>query len=125
MVLRNHLTYDLDLQGVGALTNLNSGLIEGGGLLDLEFSLITPWGIKPLPASQAPYKQGRVQVWKLKPGQLNHIDVIFWVPSPIGIGAGLSLLLVITGRYLKYGLSSRSSANGARCRESGIPVNRS
>ncbi|MCG8368204.1 MAG: DUF3153 domain-containing protein [Pseudanabaenales cyanobacterium] len=124
MVLRNHLTYDLDLQGIGTLINLNSGLIEGGGLLDLEFRLITPWGSKPLPLSQAPQNQGRVQVWTLKPGQLNHIEVIFWLPSPIGIGAMLIMLLVIIGRYLKHGLWSPSLENDPLRRRGGVNVKR-
>ena len=125
IVLRNHLTYDLDLRGVGSLLNLSNGLIEGGGLLDLEFSLITPWGVTPSPSSQPPQNPGRVQVWSLKPGQLNHIEVFFWLPSPIGIGTMLILLLVMIGRYLKYGLGSPSPGNSVLRRRPGKKVNQS
>ena len=125
LVLHNHLTYDLDLQGVGTLINSNSGLIENSGLLDLEFSLTTPWGIKPLPSSQAPQKRGRVQVWPLKPGQLNHIEVIFWLPSPIGIGAIVILLLVMLGSSLKRGLGPPYPRTSALQVRSGINVKRS
>ncbi|MDJ0706477.1 MAG: DUF3153 domain-containing protein [Leptolyngbyaceae cyanobacterium MO_188.B28] len=127
LVLHNHLTYDLDLQGVGSPINLNNGFIESGGLLDLEFSLTTPWGIEALPSSQRPQsqKQERVQVWSLKPGQLNHIEVTFWLPSPIGIGALFIILMVSVGYFMKHGLGRSAIGHGALGSRSGMNVKRS
>ena len=45
--------------------------------------------------------KNRVQ-WQLKPGELNHLDAIFWLPNPLGIGAILIILISCGGYYLKY-----------------------
>jgi hypothetical protein len=41
-------------------------------------------------------------MWTLKPGQLNHLEAVFWLPSPLGIGTLVIVLLVLGGFYLKY-----------------------
>lgn len=122
--LRNRLIYDLDLRSLGVISTNGNLLISPGALLDLQFALRTPWGGKVIPAdpqtpvteadtkpSQAAEKmpeildQGRTFLWTLQPGQMNHIEVIFWVPSPIGIGAGIIALFIGISMYVKNLLS--------------------
>ncbi|MEO1187340.1 MAG: DUF3153 domain-containing protein, partial [Cyanobacteria bacterium J06636_27] len=33
---------------------------------------------------------------------LNHLEAVFWLPSPIGIGTLLIVLFVVLGFYLRY-----------------------
>ncbi|MHC5832731.1 MAG: DUF3153 domain-containing protein, partial [Nostoc sp.] len=85
-----------------------------GSILDLEFSLKTPWGAKNIQQTEtamsndkplgvyAPEKNGNQLVWKLQPGELNHIEAVFWLPSPLGIGTLLIILFVWGGLYLRY-----------------------
>ena len=73
--------------------------------LDVGFQLITPWGFSNITSSENNiiYSQNDRQIiWKLKPGEINSLDVIFWIPSPIGIGAILISLFVYIGIALKY-----------------------
>lgn len=112
-VLRNELTYDLDFRSLGVISTNGNLLISPGALLDLKFALRTPWGAtmisgEPVPPVADPdteisstpestpeiRDQGRTLVWTLQPGELNHIEVVFWVPSPIGIGAGIIALFI-------------------------------
>jgi len=117
---RSHLQYDLDLRGLD-LPILSD--TENSEPLELEFSLNTPWGAKaielnstdansttaasgasnPIAATYTPRprNRGRQLIWRLKPGSINHVEAIFWVPSPLGIGAVLIVLLVLGGSYLK------------------------
>jgi hypothetical protein len=122
--LRNRLIYDLDLRSLGVISTNGNLLISPGALLDLKFALRTPWGGKVITGdpqsalteadtkpSQAAQKmpeildQGRTFLWTLQPGQMNHIEVIFWVPSPIGIGAGIIALFIGISMYVKNLLS--------------------
>jgi len=41
-------------------------------------------------------------IWRLKPGQINSIDVVFWVPSYLGWGILAVIGLTLGGYYLKY-----------------------
>lgn len=98
---RHHLQYDLDLRGLEF-----SGLAEttdSPSPLELELNLKTPWGAKPTPLKNvtSPRKKGKQLIWRLKPGEINHIEATFWLPSPLGIGAMLILLLVLGGGYVK------------------------
>jgi hypothetical protein len=104
---RNHLSYDIDLQSLGVLSNNGTVIFTPGSLLNLQFSLETPWGAKSIVSAEnaiSPniYNQGHQLVWTLKPGQLNHLEAVFWIPSPIGIGSFLILLFVLAGYYVKY-----------------------
>jgi hypothetical protein len=102
---RNELRYDLDLRSLRAA--LQGEFSES---LDLEFKLRTPGGAQ-VPAgdklSPKLRKHGWQLVWKLKPGAMNHIEAVFWIPSPIGIGFVIISLLVIGG-YL-FQVLSRSA----------------
>lgn len=112
LVERNHLRYDLDLRSLGVLSSSGSVLLSPASLIGLEFRLHTPWGAKSImsavnqPDSQ---RSGKTLVWQLVPGALNHLEVIFWLPSPLGFGTLAIVLLVVVGRYLKYPPSSALS----------------
>lgn len=106
--IRNQLVYDLDLRALPRSREDRSGLLGSAqDWLDLRFSLRTPWGISRLEAdTPPPAVRGAQSGWSLQPGQLNHIAVTFWVPSPIGLGAGAIGLLVLLGYGLKYGAAA-------------------
>ena len=104
---RNQLTYDLDLRSLGVLSANGNIIVSPGSLLDLQFSLETPWGARSVEKGENAirpevYDDGHQLVWTLKPGQLNHLEVVFWLPSPLGIGTFVIVLLVLGGFYWKY-----------------------
>ena len=71
-------------------------LASPGSLLGLEFQLQTPWGASVTAPGLPLQRQGNTLTWTLQPGQLNHLEADFWIPSPIGLGAlGIGLLLVL------------------------------
>lgn len=103
---RNRATLDIDLRALGVLSQQGSLMLSPGSLLDLDVSLKTPlWstvvssedGVKPLTK-----KDGDRLIWTLQAGQLNHLDIVFWVPSWIGLGALAIAGLLFAGYYLKY-----------------------
>lgn len=107
LVLRNRLSLELDLRSLSLLSSNGSLLLSPGGLLELDFSLNTPWGaesIETVAGALVPetYQQGKQLVWKLKPGEVNYLEAIFWIPSPVGIGALIIALFVAGGSALKY-----------------------
>lgn len=109
LVLRNRLTLELDLRSLSLLSSNGSLLVSPGGLLELDFSLNTPWGaqsIETVAGAIVPesYQEGKQLVWKLKPGEINYLEAVFWIPSPVGIGAVIIALFVAAGIYLKYQL---------------------
>lgn len=105
--IRNQLVYDLDLRALPRSALLGSAQ----DWLDLRFSLRAPWGISQLEAgTPPPTSRGLQSWWPLQPGQLNHIAVVFWVPSPIGLGAAAIGLLVLLGYGLKYGAARRGAS---------------
>ncbi|MEB3339872.1 DUF3153 domain-containing protein [Okeania sp.] len=102
VALRNKLSMDLDLR---LSTDNSKVVVNPADLLDVEFQLITPWGFKSIQSSENStiyYQNDQEITWKLKPGEINSLDVVFWVPSPIGIGAILISLFVYLGIALKY-----------------------
>ena len=107
LVQRNHLSYDLDLRSLGVLSENGDIVVSPNSLLDLQFSLETPWGARNIEESDngiipEVYEDGHKLVWQLQPGQLNHIETVFWLPSPLGVGSIVIVLLVLGGFYLKY-----------------------
>ena len=108
LVLRNRLSLELDLRSLSLLSSNGSLLLSPGGLLDLDFSLNTPWGAENIETTVAgalvpqSYQQGKQLVWKLKPGEVNYLEATFWIPSPVGIGALIIALFVAAGIALKY-----------------------
>ncbi|MDM9583347.1 MULTISPECIES: DUF3153 domain-containing protein [unclassified Nostoc] len=105
LLVRNRLIYDLDLRSLSLIASKGNVLANAGSILDLEFSLKTPWGAKNIQLTETaiePEKNGNQLVWKLQPGELNHIEAVFWLPSPLGIGGLLIILFVSGGLYLRY-----------------------
>lgn len=107
IVSRNRLIYDIDLRSLAILTNKENILKGTNSIINLDFILQTPWGLKNIQQNGnviQPEKNGKQLVWKLKPGKLNHIEVVFWLPNMLGIGAVIIILFVWSGFYLRYRL---------------------
>ncbi|MFM2061837.1 MAG: hypothetical protein RLZZ507_1507 [Cyanobacteriota bacterium] len=107
LLSRNHLIYDLDLRSLSVLTSKGKVLTGTGSILNLDFSLQTPWGVQNIQQNEdfiQPEKNGNQLIWKLKPGELNHVEVVFWLPNLLGIGAVVIILFVWGGFYLRYTL---------------------
>lgn len=106
LVVRNHLTYDVDLRSLTAKSADPKVSIASGAEVDLSFALQSPWGSKstgassPIAASQG--QTGRETIWQLQPGQINQIDAVFWLPNPLGIGSVAIIAICIGGYYFKY-----------------------
>ncbi len=99
---RNKLNLEVDLRALGVLSNQGNIIVSPGSLVDLEFVLKAPFGLKNI-VSDTPVSQGINQlVWALKPGQINTIEASFWVPSYLGIGTVVIILLMLGGFYIKY-----------------------
>ncbi|WP_071188613.1 DUF3153 domain-containing protein [Trichormus sp. NMC-1] len=115
LLSRNRLIYDLDLRSLSALTSKRNVLAGSASVLNLDFSLQTPWGVKTIQKTEdaiQPEKDGKQLIWKLKPGELNHIEVVFWLPNMLGIGALIIILFVWGGFYLRYTLLSEPGFTG-------------
>jgi len=104
---RNRLSYDLDLRSLGVLSTNGNVIVSPSSLLNLQFRLETPWGARSVEkvanaVQPEVYDNGHQLVWTLQPGQLNHLEAVFWLPSPLGIGTFLIVLFVLGGFYWKY-----------------------
>ncbi len=118
-VLRNHLTLELDLRSLALLTSNQQVLINSGDLLELQLSLNTPWGAKAIksdgvnPETSNPSRvkspSERQLVWTFKAGEVNQLEAIFWIPSPVGIGTVVIIFLSSFGYALKYRLLPKIS----------------
>jgi hypothetical protein len=109
LLVRNHLIYDVDLRSLSLIASNGNVLEAAGSILNLEFSLKTPWGARNIQQSESAIAPGTAPeitqnklVWKPIPGQLNHIEAVFWLPSPLGIGSLFIILFVVGGLYLRY-----------------------
>ncbi|MBD2607863.1 DUF3153 domain-containing protein [Scytonema hofmannii FACHB-248] len=105
LLVRNRLIYDVDLRSLSLIASNGNVLEAAGSILDLEFSLKTPWGARNIQQTESaisPEKSQNKLVWKPIPGQLNHIEIVFWLPSPLGIGSLFIILFVVGGLYLRY-----------------------
>lgn len=103
LAIRNHLHLDLDLRSLAVVSAEENLLLSPERFLNLKFALTTPWGAKLIGDETGVGRSGNQLLWTLEQGKLNHIEAIFWVPSPIGIGALIIILLVAGGTYLKEG----------------------
>ena len=96
----------VDLRALGVLSENGRIKIVSGSSIDLKFQLNTPWLARSIAGDNLlnPLTPSSVRglVWQLEPGNINHIEAIFWLPSPLGIGAAAIILLTITGFWLKY-----------------------
>lgn len=113
LALGNHLSLDVDLRPLALSGPGGEPLASPGSLLGLEFQLQTPWGASVGDAGLPAQRQGNTLTWTLQPGQVNHLEADFWIPSPIGFGAlGIGLLLVL-GLGLQASLDrTRETADG-------------
>lgn len=105
LLVRNRLIYDLDLRSLALISNNGNVLANAGSILDLDFNLQTPWGAKSIQQTEnavLPERDGKQLTWHLIPGELNHIEVVFWLPSPLGIGALIIIFFIWGGLYLRY-----------------------
>ena len=106
VAVRNHLIYDIDLRLLSPKPSDSQATIAAQNFVDLNFRLQSPWGVQTSDAAgniigvKVP-NQNQVQ-WQLQPGELNHLDAIFWLPNPLGIGAISIILISSVGYYLKY-----------------------
>jgi hypothetical protein len=103
--LRNHLTYDLQIasQPAHSASDQASSKLNDLSWLNLDFHLSTPWGVT---LSNPPPKtvQNQTVSWHLSADRPQHIEATFWLPSPIGIGAGAIALFCLLGYLVKYRL---------------------
>lgn len=104
---REKINLNVDLRGLGVLSNQGNVIISPGALLDLELALNTPWFVQPIltenglnPDTNISNKQ---VVWHLIPGQINTLEAVIWIPSWLGVGTVVIILLMIAGFFLKYG----------------------
>lgn len=105
LLVRNRLIYDLDLRSLSLIAGRGSVLSDTESILELNFSLNTPWGARNIEQNETaipPQKKGRELVWQIPPGQVTHIEVVFWLPNPLGIGGLLIILFIWGGIYVRY-----------------------
>ncbi|MGD1937275.1 MAG: DUF3153 domain-containing protein [Cyanophyceae cyanobacterium] len=102
LAVKNHLEYDLDLR---SLKGLSLDATEDNGLklsilprqgFNATFDVMGPQRLKVLSGKEVEHHENLWQ-WPLKPGQINHIAVDFWVPSYVGWGALFIAALVGVG----------------------------
>jgi hypothetical protein len=103
--IHNRLGITIDLTAIPDLTDTGFALLQGTQLLTGEIHVRAPWGVR-LP--DRPTSQPAVD-WPLMAGERNQLMIEFWVPSPIGIGAGAIALLMLASYGLKYGILARLS----------------
>lgn len=112
LVLRNRLTYDIDLRSLNMLASQGTLLINSGNLLNLTFSLTTPWGARIAEVSgiarQEIAQHGQQIIWTLHPGEVNHLEIVFWAPSPLGMGTLIIIIVVVAGTFLRQQIFSSS-----------------
>jgi hypothetical protein len=105
---RDRLNLSVDLRGLGVLANQETLILSPESLVNIEFRLTTPWGARSAIANVTrgvypPAKKiGNQLIWQLKPGEINHLEAVYWVPSYLAWGAIAIAFLVIIGSYLKY-----------------------
>lgn len=100
---RNYINLNVDLRALGVLSNQGNVIVSPGSLIDLEFTLLTPWPAKPLVTSNAEVTPVANQlIWHLQPGKINTLEAVFWLPSYLGIGTGIIVVLMLLGYLLKY-----------------------
>ena len=106
VVIRNHLICDVDLRSLAAADATDRVAIGANNLVNLDFSLQSPWGVKNSGSNGSNIGsvigRDRQMTWQLKPGKIDRIDVVFWLPNPLGIGAIIIILISMAGYYFKY-----------------------
>jgi Protein of unknown function (DUF3153) len=106
LVVKNHLVYDIDLSALVIVTTDPKVSVGSANAVNLNFSIQSPWGVRNIEragdlASAKSSSNGQI-TWQLQPGKINHLDAVFWLPNPLGIGAIFITLISVTGYYFKY-----------------------
>lgn len=103
---RNRLSLSVDLRALGVLSKGGNLIVSPGSLIDLEFGLNTPWRVRSIVSENSLTPEvpanGHQLAWQLKPGQINYIEAVFWLPSPLGLGTIVIVLLMLAGFWVKY-----------------------
>jgi len=107
LLQRNHLKLDLDLRSLGLVSPNGEVLINPDSLFQLDFSLESPWGARNIQGADnalipVTSPDGHKLTWQFQAARLNHLEAVFWLPSPIGLGAVVIILFILGGFYLKY-----------------------
>jgi Protein of unknown function (DUF3153) len=106
LVVRNHLTYDIDLRSQIVKSTDPKVSIASGDLLNLNLTIQSPWGVNsadlPNTIKGIAGNNDRQKSWKLESGKMNHLEAFFWLPNPLGIGSIVIILISTIGYYLKY-----------------------
>ena len=94
------------------LSDQGNIIVSPGSLIDLEFALNTPlltqsittdWVLLPESNTRSRSAASRSQlIWKLKPGQINTLEAVFFVPSYLALGTVAIIALCLGGFYHKY-----------------------
>lgn len=105
----NHLTYDIDLRELPPNPSAQGEDPDQGDWASLRFRLEVPWGISQvLPQSASPQAMiPNGAAWRLRAGELNHIDVAFWLPNAVGLGTVGIIVVVLLGYFFRYRVLSR------------------
>jgi len=104
LLVRNRLSFDLDLRSLSLISTNTNLVVNPSSILDVEFSLNAPWGGRSIEKADNAIpaeKLGKQLLWRLRSGQINHIEAVFWLPSPLGIGSIFIILFVVLGIYLR------------------------
>lgn len=102
---RNRATLDVDLRALGVLSQQGNLILSPGSLLNLDVALQAPLGLNVVQNggnTAVTRQEGDRLIWTLEPGQINHLEVVFWVPSWVGLGTLAIAALLFGGYYLKY-----------------------
>ena len=106
LAIHNQLDLTVDLRQLGGVTPQGEQLFDTDPLLHLSFALQTPWGSQWQGLGRSPEIQDS---YPLQSGQLNHLQATFWVPSPIGIGAGVILAIVSVATIVRQRLEKTAN----------------
>ncbi|HEY9850002.1 MAG TPA: DUF3153 domain-containing protein, partial [Leptolyngbyaceae cyanobacterium] len=112
LAVRNSLIYDVDLRSLTTLSSDGSVIVDPSSLFQLEFRLNTPSGVRSVTKAENSITptvadNGNQLIWTLQPGTINHLEAVFWLPSPLGIGAVAIALFVAAGIFLKEKLPQK------------------
>jgi len=97
---QNRLRLTVDLRALGVLSEQGKIILSPGSLVNLNFDVQTPFWVETVtePSSESP----RPNQWQLQPGEINTLEIVFWVPSYLALGAIAIVALCLGGFYLKY-----------------------
>lgn len=103
---RNSLDLAIDLRALKVLSQQERIILNPDSVAEIELQLTTPGVVRSISNANnlAPTKNtlNHALVWQLSPGEINHIEAVFWLPSPLGIGAAIIIILMILGYVIKH-----------------------